>query len=105
MNNQEFSRSIEQAKQASFQSPVIVTEQGLPKHVLLSFEEFEKITHLLKLRYDTIEMGITSESEDIQSTKNNPTVAELLSVEEADPSLFDSLIPKASITLKPEEFD
>ncbi|MBS9783622.1 MAG: hypothetical protein KGV46_03615 [Pasteurella sp.] len=98
MNSQEFNARIEQAKKASLQAPVIVTEQGSPKHVLLSFDEFHKITSLLNLRYD------------IEKSANTKTksVAELLSLNsqhDYDDDLFEQTLQKAYIGLKPAEFD
>lgn len=98
MNSQEFDTQLAQAKKASLKSPVIVTEDGTPKHVLLSFDEFHKITSLLHLRYDT------------EVPKKSLTTAELLSMDvpdgvEIDDDAFDNILQKANIQLKPAEFD
>lgn len=112
MNSQEFDTQLAQAKKASLTSPVIVTEQGTPKHVLLSFDEFHKITSLLNLRYDTHATSTKPEKKQLSNQPNNQTsaksTAELLSLDskhDYNDDLFEQMLQKAHIGLKPVEFD
>lgn len=44
VSSREFSRDIGRAKQAAVDGPVFITEGDRPSHVLLSFEEYQRIT-------------------------------------------------------------
>ncbi|GGY09674.1 antitoxin [Litchfieldella qijiaojingensis] len=45
MTSREFNHDASRAKRAARQGPVIITERGKPSHVLLSYEEYEKLRH------------------------------------------------------------
>ncbi len=42
MTSQEFNHNLAKAKRESLIDPVIITDRGKPKHVLMSFERFER---------------------------------------------------------------
>ena len=44
LSSAEFGRNIGKAKKAAVNGPVIVTDRGKPSHVLLTYDEFEKLT-------------------------------------------------------------
>lgn len=44
ISSREFNQDTSGAKKASRQGPVIITDRGKPAHVLLSMEEYEKLT-------------------------------------------------------------
>ncbi|MFG6206610.1 type II toxin-antitoxin system Phd/YefM family antitoxin [Pseudomonas retamae] len=44
ISNGEFNRDTCAAKKAAHQGPVIITDRGKPAHVLLSIEEYHKLT-------------------------------------------------------------
>nr|WP_197743107.1 type II toxin-antitoxin system Phd/YefM family antitoxin [Mycobacterium lacus] len=44
MSAQEFNRDVSAAKRAAADGPVIITDRGKPAFVLLTVEEFERIT-------------------------------------------------------------
>jgi prevent-host-death family protein len=44
MTAQEFNRDVSAAKRAAVDGPVVITDRGKPAFVLLSVEEFERIT-------------------------------------------------------------
>ncbi|KAE9641413.1 type II toxin-antitoxin system Phd/YefM family antitoxin [Pseudomonas sp. PB106] len=44
ISNREFNQDTSSAKKATRQGPVIITDRGKPAHVLLSIEEYQKLT-------------------------------------------------------------
>ncbi len=44
ITSREFNQSASEAKKASLQGPVFITDRGKPSHVLLSIEEYRKLT-------------------------------------------------------------
>ncbi len=44
MTSREFNQSASEAKKASLDGPVFITDRGKPSHVLLSIEEYRKLT-------------------------------------------------------------
>jgi prevent-host-death family protein len=44
ISSREFNQDTSGAKKAALQGPVIITDRGKPAHVLLSIEEYEKLT-------------------------------------------------------------
>jgi prevent-host-death family protein len=44
MTSREFNQSASEAKKASLKGPVFITDRGKPCHVLLSIEEYRKLT-------------------------------------------------------------
>ncbi len=43
MTSREFNQDLARAKRESLHSPVIITDRGTPKHVLMDFLEFEQL--------------------------------------------------------------
>jgi prevent-host-death family protein len=44
MTGREFNQSASEAKKAALNGPVFITDRGKPSHVLLSIEEYRKLT-------------------------------------------------------------
>lgn len=44
LSSREFNQDTSRAKQAARKGPVFITDRGRPAHVLLSFEEYQKLT-------------------------------------------------------------
>lgn len=44
LSSREFNQDTSSAKKATRQGPVIITDRGRPAHVLLSIEDYEKLT-------------------------------------------------------------
>jgi antitoxin (DNA-binding transcriptional repressor) of toxin-antitoxin stability system len=44
MSAREFNQDVSAAKRAASQEPVIITDRGIPSYVLLSIEEFRRLT-------------------------------------------------------------
>lgn len=43
MTSREFNQDLGRAKRESLQAPVIVTDRGKPKHVLLNYEQYQQL--------------------------------------------------------------
>lgn len=44
LSSRQFNQDTSQAKKAAMAGPVIITDRGRPAHVLLTFDEYKKIT-------------------------------------------------------------
>ena len=44
LSSREFTRDVAAAKQWALSGPVVITDRGQPSHVLLTFEQFQRIT-------------------------------------------------------------
>ncbi len=44
LSSREFNRDTSRAKKAATQGPVFITDRGTPAHVLLSIEEYRRLT-------------------------------------------------------------
>lgn len=44
MSSREFNQDVSRAKRAAANGPVFITDRGHPAHVLLSIEEYQKVT-------------------------------------------------------------
>ncbi len=44
LSSREFNQHASEAKKAANNGPVFITDRGRPAHVLLSFEEYQRIT-------------------------------------------------------------
>nr|VFK54937.1 MAG: prevent-host-death family protein [Candidatus Kentron sp. TUN]VFK55878.1 MAG: prevent-host-death family protein [Candidatus Kentron sp. TUN]VFK61910.1 MAG: prevent-host-death family protein [Candidatus Kentron sp. TUN] len=44
LSSRDFNQHTSQAKKASFDGPVFITERGRPAHVLLSIEDYRNLT-------------------------------------------------------------
>jgi PHD/YefM family antitoxin component YafN of YafNO toxin-antitoxin module len=45
LSSREFNQDSSRAKKATKDGPVFITDRGKPAHVLLSIEEYKRITH------------------------------------------------------------
>lgn len=44
LSGRELNQDLGRAKRAALEGPVIITDRGRPAHVLLSFEEYKRLT-------------------------------------------------------------
>jgi prevent-host-death family protein len=44
LSSREFNQNVSRAKRASKKGPVIITDRGQPAHVILSFEEYQRLS-------------------------------------------------------------
>lgn len=78
MTSREFNQWVSRAKKAAMNGPVFITDRGKPAHVVLTFEEYKKITGYCSL-------------------------ADALEVDGLEDIEFEP--PKLNIGLKPATFD
>jgi prevent-host-death family protein len=63
LSSREFNQDASRAKKAARRGPVFITDRGRPSHVLLSIEEYEKITHKNESIADLLAMPHAEEVE------------------------------------------
>lgn len=78
LSSREFNQDTSRAKKAAVEGPVFITDRGRPAHVLLSIEEYRRLTRHPRKIADALAM---------------PGLADI----EFDP-------PRANITLRPADF-
>ena len=54
MSSREFNQDAGGAKKAADKGPVIITDRGRPAHVLLSFEDYQKLTGTQRTLLDIV---------------------------------------------------
>lgn len=78
LSSRELNQDVTHAKKATKHGPVIITDRGKPAHVLLSFEDYQRLTRQRRNIAESLAM---------------PQVADI----EFDP-------PRAAITARPADF-
>lgn len=78
LSSRELNQDVTRAKKATKDGPVFITDRGKPSHVLLSFDEYQRLTRQRRNIADSLAM---------------PGIADI----EFDP-------PKISTGIKPAEF-
>jgi prevent-host-death family protein len=63
ISSREFNQDAGGAKKAAEEGPVIITDRGRPSHVLLSFEQYQKLTGGGRSLLDVVAQG---EDDDIE---------------------------------------
>ena len=61
ISSQEFSQDTHKAKRAAKRGPVFITDRGRPSHVLLTVEEYQRITRGQKSIADLLAMPKAAE--------------------------------------------
>lgn len=56
LSSREFNQDVTKAKKATRAGPVFITDRGKPAHVLLSFEEYQKLTQQRRNIADALAM-------------------------------------------------
>jgi prevent-host-death family protein len=56
LSSREFNQDTSRAKKASAQGPVFITDRGKPAHVLLSIEDYRRITGARRSIVDALSM-------------------------------------------------
>ena len=77
ISSRELNQDVTRAKKATKSGPVFITDRGKPAHVLLSIDEYLRLTN------------------------KSPSIVELLSTPAAD---IDFEPPNANVELKPADF-
>lgn len=65
LSSREVNQDLGRAKRASQSGPVIITDRGRPAHVLLSYEEYERLTDRHRQANIIDELGLPPGIEDI----------------------------------------
>lgn len=81
LSSRELNQDIGRAKRAALQGPVIITDRGKPAHVLLSIEEYERLT---KPRRSLLEALHMPGMEDIEIDFARPKAPSSLRVPDFD---------------------
>jgi prevent-host-death family protein len=63
LSSREFNQDTSKAKRAAKRGPVIITDRGRPSHVLLSVEDYQKLTEGQKSIVELLEMPQAAEVE------------------------------------------
>ncbi|MDF3197093.1 type II toxin-antitoxin system Phd/YefM family antitoxin [Pseudomonas sp. 1912-s] len=63
ISSREFNQDTSGAKKAARQGPVFITDRGKPAHVLLSIEDYQKLTGL---NADIVDLLVMPEAGDIE---------------------------------------
>jgi prevent-host-death family protein len=63
LSSRKFNQDTGRAKKAAEKGPVIVTDRGKPSHVLLSFNEYQKLTGKTRSLADALSMPESDEIE------------------------------------------
>ncbi|MBB5189546.1 prevent-host-death family protein [Silvimonas terrae] len=79
LSSRELNQDIGHAKKAARNGPVFITDRGKPAHVLLSFEDYQKLVHQRRNIADALAM---------------PGIADI-----------DFEPPRAEIIIRPAEFE
>ncbi|MEO0769398.1 MAG: type II toxin-antitoxin system prevent-host-death family antitoxin [Cyanobacteria bacterium J06649_4] len=63
ISSREFNQDVSKAKRATEQGPVFITDRGTPAHVLLTVEDYYKLTGNAQSVADLISMPVTNADE------------------------------------------
>lgn len=78
LSSREFNQDTGRAKKAAFQGPVFITDRGQPAHVLLSIEEYRRITGHRRSILDALSMpGLADIEFDPESARDLARPADL----------------------------
>ena len=56
ISSREFNQGASEAKRATIKGPVFITDRGRPAHVLLSFEDYQRLTRQRRNIADALAM-------------------------------------------------
>lgn len=78
LTSREFNQGASEAKRAANKGPVFITDRGRPAHVLMSFEEYQRLTKQRRNIADALAMPGVAEIEfDSPRININPKAADL----------------------------
>ncbi len=63
LSSREFNQGTSEAKRAADNGPVFITDRGRPAHVLMTFEEYQRLTRQRRNIADTLAMPGIAEIE------------------------------------------
>jgi prevent-host-death family protein len=56
LSSREFNQRVSEAKRATHNGPVFITDRGRPAHVLMTFEDYQKLTQQKRNIADALAM-------------------------------------------------
>lgn len=65
MTSRDFNQDLAKAKRESLKSPVIITDRGTPKHVLMSYEKFESLAKTQPKQQSALELFMSLSHPDV----------------------------------------
>lgn len=71
ISSREFNQDTSSAKKATCHGPVIITDRGKPAHVLLSIEEYQKLTGI---NANIVDLLVMPEAADIEFETERATI-------------------------------
>jgi prevent-host-death family protein len=78
LTSREFNQDTSRAKKAAADGPVFITDRGRPAHVLLSIDEYERITGQRRSLIDALSMpGLADIDLDPPRSREPPSPADL----------------------------
>ena len=78
LSSREFNQGASEAKRAANNGPVFITDRGRLAHVLMTFEEYQRLTKQRRNITDALAMPSASDLEfEPASVKINPQIADL----------------------------
>jgi prevent-host-death family protein len=78
LSSREFQQNANQAQKAARTGPVFITNRGRPAHVLLSYEEYQRITGMHRSIVEALSMpGLEDIDLDIPRSRELPRPADL----------------------------
>lgn len=63
LSSRELNQDVTRAKRATCNGPVFITDRGKPAHVLLSFEEYQRLTEQHRSILDALAMPAAADIE------------------------------------------
>ena len=78
MSSREFNQNVSLTKRISSLSPVLITDRGVPSHVLLSIKDYHRLTTGSKTLVEALSLpGLSEIDLDVEPTRDLPRAAEL----------------------------
>ena len=79
MSSREFNQNVSLAKRVSSRGPVLITDRGVPSHVLLSIKDYRRLTTGgSKTLVEALSLpGLSEIDFDVEPTHDLPRAAEL----------------------------
>lgn len=78
LSSREFNQGVSEAKRDANNGPVFITDRGRLAHVLMTFEEYQRLTKQRRNIADALAMPSASDLEfEPPSVKINPQIADL----------------------------
>lgn len=78
VSSREFNHDLARAKRAAASGPVVITDRGRPAHVLLSIEEYHRLTGRHRNIVEALSMpGLADIELDLPRSRERPRAADL----------------------------